>query len=184
VTKTWKMLLILCGLTCLGLSSAAAGTDPLAPKVAALNLRLNQSGSHRAMPSFTLTTLDGQAVRSADLKGKVVVLNFWATWCGPCKEEMPALDRLRKQFDSRDVVVLTITTDHQRDGIAAFMKHLGLSLPVLLDESRNVSDSYMVRGLPTTILAGKDGRVVGRAIGPREWDGPEAIALVNSLRNE
>jgi len=136
------------------------------------------------MPPFTLTSLSGQAVRSADLKGKVVVLNFWATWCGPCKEEMPALDRLRRQFDARDLVVLTITTDQQRDSIQAFLTSLGLSLPVLLDESRNVSDSYLVRGLPTTFGLARDGRLVGRAVGPRAWDGPEAVALVDGLRNE
>jgi thiol-disulfide isomerase/thioredoxin len=184
VPTTWKAILTLCGLTLVGSWPAGAGMDPVALEAAALNLRPGPPGSPREMPPFTLMALSGQAVRSADLKGKVVVLNFWATWCGPCKEEMPALDRLRRQFDARDLVVLTITTDQQRDSIQAFLKSLGLSLPVLLDESRNVSDSYLVRGLPTTFVLARDGRLVGRAVGPRVWDGPDAVALVDGLRNE
>jgi len=133
------------------------------------------------MPVFTLRTLDGTPVRSADFAGKVVLLNFWATWCGPCKEEMPALDRLRRRFAGKDVVLLTVTTDHQREGIQAFLQGLGLGLPVLLDEDKDVSDRFMVRGLPTTVVIGKDGQVAGRAVGPREWDGPEAVALVQAL---
>jgi peroxiredoxin len=80
------------------------------------------------------------------------------------------------------VVLLSVTTDHQREGIQAFMRHLGLALPVLLDEDREVSGSFMVRGLPTTFLIGKDGKVVGRAVGPRAWDSPEAVALVTRLK--
>jgi len=149
----------------------------------AVALRISRTGMGSDMPGFNLTALDGRPIRSSDLKGKVVVLNFWATWCGPCKEEMPALDRLRKRFDSQEVAVLTVTTDAQRDGIADFLKQLGLSLPVLLDESREVSDVFTVRGLPTTFVIGKDGKMVGRAVGPRVWDGQDAVALVQMLRD-
>lgn len=144
-------------------------------------LKISRTASGSEAPVFSLTQLDGQEVQSKDLRGKVVVLNFWATWCGPCKEEMPALDRLRRQFDQKDVAVYTITTDLQRDGIKAFMDHLGLGLPVLLDEDKDVSSAFLVRGLPTTVLIGRDGKLVGRAVGPRAWDSPEAVALVRAL---
>lgn len=153
----------------------------LCSRGSAMELILSRSGSRTVMPAFSLTALDGRVVRSADLHGKVVVLNFWATWCGPCKEEMPSLDRLRRQFDPQEFVLLAVTTDLQRNSIKAFLKHLGLDIPVLFDEDKEVSAAFMVRGLPTTVLIGKDGKVVGRAMGPRAWDSPEAVALVSRL---
>ncbi len=130
---------------------------------------------------FVLRTLDGQVVDSTSLAGKVVLLNFWATWCGPCKEEMPSLDRLRRRLDPRHFAVLTVTADRQHDSIRTFLTGLGVSLPVLFDEDQEVSRSFMVRGLPTTVLIGPDGRLAGRAVGPRAWDSPEAVALLQDL---
>ena len=180
-TMTWKGFLPGC-LVALGLlTTVAAASDNAADPVAAL--RISRVGMGGDLPGFRLLALDGQPVRSSDLKGKVVVLNFWATWCGPCKEEMPALDRLQKRFDAQDVAVLTVTTDAQRDGIAGFLRQLDLSLPVLLDESREVSDAFTVRGLPTTFVIGKDSKLVGRAVGPRVWDSRDAVALVQMLRD-
>lgn len=131
----------------------------------------------QAVP-FELTALDGTRVKSRDLAGKVVLLNFWATWCGPCKEEMPSLARLQKQFDPAQFVLLTVTADVQRHGIAQFLSHAGVTLPVLFDEDQEVSRSFMVRGLPTTIVIGRDGTLTGRAVGPRAWDSPEAVAMI------
>ncbi|TAJ09790.1 MAG: TlpA family protein disulfide reductase [Nitrospirae bacterium] len=178
-TARWLGLvagLLVCAFGAAGLSAGETMTDPMAA------LKISRLGAGSDMPAFSLETLDGRAVASVDLKGKVVLLNFWATWCGPCKDEMPSLEWLRKQFDPADVVVLSVTTDHQREGIRAFMKHLGLALPVLFDEDQEVSGSFMVRGLPTTFLVGKDGRLVGRAVGPRAWDSPEAVALLQGLK--
>jgi thiol-disulfide isomerase/thioredoxin len=157
------------------LSVAGPVVNPLAV------LKISQAGAGTEAPAFTLRQLDGSVIRSQDLAGKVMLLNFWATWCGPCKEEMPSLDRLRQQFDPREFVLLAVTADLQRDGIKAFMKQGGLGMPVLLDEDKEVSAAFTVRGLPTTVLIGKDGKVVGRAVGPRAWDSPEAVALVSSL---
>jgi len=144
-------------------------------------LRISRTASGQEAPAFSLAQLDGQTVHSEDLRGKVVLLNFWATWCGPCKDEMPALERLRRQFDHKDVAFYTITADLQRDGIKAFLGHLGIGLPVLLDEDKDVSSAFLVRGLPTTVLIGRDGKLVGRAVGPRAWDSAEAVALVRAL---
>ncbi|MEW6543444.1 MAG: TlpA disulfide reductase family protein [Nitrospirota bacterium] len=157
------------------LSAAGPTVDPL------VALKISRAGAGVETPAFSLNQLDGSVVRSQDLAGKVLLLNFWATWCGPCKEEMPSLDRLRRQFDPREFVLLAVTADRQRDGIKAFLKHLGLDIPVLFDEGQEVSAAFMVRGLPTTVLIGKDGKTVGRAVGPRAWDSPEAVALVSSL---
>ena len=130
---------------------------------------------------FDLQSLDGRSVQLADLKGKSVVVNFWATWCGPCKEEMPAFERLRQQLDPDRFVLLTITTDLQRAGIKQFLANLNVQLPVLFDEHQDVSQAYLVRALPTTVFIDRQGALVGRAVGPREWDAPKAVHALQGL---
>lgn len=149
--------------------------DPLT----ALNMNRPPAGS-MAMP-FELVSLDGTRVSLSDLAGKVVLVNFWATWCGPCKEEMPALARLQQQLDPRRFVLLTVTTDLQRHGIAQFLAHAGGSLPVLFDEDQDVSRSFLVRGLPTTVVVGRDGSLLGRVVGPRAWDSPETVSVMRQV---
>ena len=135
-------------------------------------------------PAFDLKALDGSTLGSQDLAGKVVLLNFWATWCGPCKEEMPSLARLQSQFDPARVRVITVTTDVYPQGIKQFLDHLGINLPVLFDEDQDLSRRFMVRGLPTTVLIGRDGHAVGRAVGPRSWDSRDSIALLRQVLDQ
>ena len=146
-----------------------------------LSLKMNRLPAGAMAAPFELTTLDGKVVKSGELEGKVVLVNFWATWCGPCKEEMPSLARLQKQLDPAQFTLLTVTTDLQRQGIMHFLSQLGVSLPVLFDEDQEVSRSFMVRGLPTTIVIARDGTLVGRAVGPRAWDSPEAVAVMRQV---
>ncbi|MGB0909752.1 MAG: TlpA family protein disulfide reductase [Nitrospirales bacterium] len=133
------------------------------------------------MPPFELQTLDGTHVRSANLKGKVLLLNFWATWCGPCKDEMPSLGKLSQRFKQEDFLVLTITTDIQPKTIQSFLEILNVDFPVLLDTTQEVSHAYMARALPLTVLVDKDGQLIGKAMGPREWNSPASIALISQL---
>jgi thiol-disulfide isomerase/thioredoxin len=134
--------------------------------------------------SFELPSLDGGRLRSQDLAGKIVLLNFWATWCGPCKDEMPSLGRLQEQLDPKLFAVVTMTTDVQEEGIRQFLAQLRVTLPVLFDEQQDVSRAFMVRGLPTTVLIGADGRLLARAVGPREWDSAAAIAVMRQALKE
>lgn len=154
---------------------AGAVTDPFTA------LRMTQVAPGSSMATFDLKDLDGVTIHSRDLAGKVVLLNFWATWCGPCKEEMPSLAKLQSQFDPTWFRVVTVTTDMHPQGIKHFLNHLGIQLPVLFDEGEDVSRSFLVRGLPTTILIARDGRAVGRAVGPRAWDSEESVALVQHV---
>lgn len=132
-------------------------------------------------PEFSLKTPDGSVISSQTLKGRVVLANFWAPWCEPCKEEMPALKRLHAALADEPFELVAITTDSRREAIIGFAKSLGLSFPILLDEQKDVSDALLVRGLPTSILIGKDGRILARAVGPRAWDSPEMIRLIRSV---
>ncbi len=132
-------------------------------------------------PPFELQSLEGESVPMRQFAGKPVVLNFWATWCGPCKEEMPAFERLRRKLDPDRISLLTVTTDLQREGIKHFLASLDVHLPVLFDEDQEVSRAYMVRALPTTVIISRQGMVLGRALGPREWDSPEAARYLERL---
>ena len=167
------------GLFLLGCLAVAAAAFPADDSFKRLRIGPVPAGSVAA--PFEMPTLDGRHVASNDFAGKVVVLNFWATWCGPCKDEMPALDRLRKSLDQDTFALLTVTTDLQRDGIGHFLRNLDVRLPVLFDEDQEVSRAYMVRALPTTIIINRDGTLLGRAVGPREWDSPDAVALMRRL---
>ena len=174
---TWTMLFTL--LMCLFLNTGSSwASNPLD------QLRISQEQAGTLMPPFELKTLEGNVLRSASLKGRVVLLNFWATWCGPCKDEMPALGKLKQRFNKKDFLLLTITTDLQPKAIKAFLNILNVDFPVLLDHTQEVSQVYMARALPLTVLIGKDGRLIGRAMGPREWDSPASIALIAHLIDE
>jgi len=94
---------------------------------------------------------------------------------------MPSLARLQSQFDPEQVRIVTVTTDLYPQGIKQFLDHLGLDLPVLFDEDQEVSRLFTVRGLPTTVVIGRDGHAIGRAVGPRSWDSRESIALVREV---
>lgn len=153
----------------------AAMSDPFAA------LRVTRVAAGSPIGSFDLKNIYGETVRSTELAGKVVLLNFWATWCGPCKEEMPSLAKLQSQFDPARFQVVTITTDMHPKGIKQFLDHLSIRLPVLFDQHEDVSRSFMVRGLPTTVFLTQDGRAIGRAVGPRAWDSEESVALVRHV---
>jgi len=171
-----SLMLMLCAGTLGGAIAAAFGADPFAAA------GVQHLKDQREAPSFlALKTLNGTALDPATVQGKVLVVNFWATWCGPCKEEMPTLERLQQAFAPSQVMVLAITTDQQEQAMTVFARDLGLSFPILLDESKTVSAAFGVRGLPTTVILGPDGRMVGRAIGPRRWDDIQTVSLLKGL---
>ena len=166
----------LCASAALWAAAGPAGAeDPLAA------MKISRVPPGTAAAAFTLTSLDGPSVQLTDMRGKVVLVNFWATWCGPCKEEMPAFERLRQKLDPERFAVVTITTDLQRDGIKQFLMNMHVQLPVLFDDNQEVSQAYLVRALPTTVLIDAGGILVGRAVGPREWDTAQSVHLLQSL---
>ena len=135
----------------------------------------------KAAPNFTLSSADGQQVSLQQYRGKVVFLNFWATWCIPCREEMPALERLHQKYQSQDLAVLSIDLKESADQVKAFFQKHGLSFPALLDQDGSVFRDYLVAGMPTTYLIGRDGIMLARGVGGRDWTRSEALQLIQEL---
>jgi peroxiredoxin len=135
-----------------------------------------------AAPDFTLLTLEGRPAQLREFRGKLVLLNFWATWCAPCLHEMPSMERLYQTFKQTDFLLLAVSMDRQGEGVARpFVDNLKLTFPVLLDSTLEVSRQYSVRGLPTTYLIDPDGLLIGVVIGARDWHRTEAKALIAGL---
>ncbi len=145
-------------------------------------------------PEFELESLAGEKVTLKSFRGKVVLVNFWATWCVPCVAEMPALERLYKSLKDKGVVVLAINTDasENKEAVRKFVADKGLSFPVLMDPELEVAGKYGVSGFPETMLVGKDGllkalKVPGektpivRVIADQPWDSPAFIKAVSEI---
>ena len=110
-------------------------------------------------PDFTLKTLDGPALRLAEQRGQVVLVNFWASWCAPCKVEMPHLNRLADKYRDTGVVMLAVNVDDDPKKAAAEARKLGINFPVLLDTAKTASKAYQLQAMPTTVLVDRDGKV-------------------------
>jgi len=133
-------------------------------------------------PDFSLKDLDGRKVGLKQFRGKVVLLNFWTTWCSPCKEEMPPLETLHQQFKKKNFVLLAISVDYgEVKPVKEFIDKHHYTFPVLLDPKCEVLDLFQVKGIPTTFIIDKKGRMVGKAVGPRDWKSPEVISLIKLL---
>jgi peroxiredoxin len=112
-----------------------------------------------AAPDFTLRTMSGPNMRLAEQRGRVVMVNFWATWCGPCRQEMPQLDRLYQKYKSSGFVLLGVNVDDDTQKAADIAAKLGVSFPVLLDTDKAVSKLYDLSTMPSTVLIDRDGKV-------------------------
>lgn len=133
-------------------------------------------------PDFRLRDMNGQMVSLSDFRGKVVLLNFWATWCGPCRVEMPAMEELYRQYSRKDFEILAVSTDAQ--GVAVtrpFQQENKLTFPILHDADFRVGLSYGARTLPMTFMVDRNGIVRQQIFGARDWGAPEAHQLVQML---
>lgn len=139
-------------------SPAAAIPANVAPASTALGGEPGLPAVGERAPDFEYTDAAGTRHTLGELQGKVVILNFWATWCGPCREEMPALDQIAKQYPDK-VVVLGINKLEQAEQVAAYSSELGLSFPLIVNPSGDIPDRYGVRALPTTYVVRPDGMI-------------------------
>jgi thiol-disulfide isomerase/thioredoxin len=136
--------------------------------------------SPRPLPQFAFADGAGKSLTIADFRGRPVLLNLWATWCVPCRKEMPALDRLQGAIGKSALLVLPLSIDQQgAPAVEAFYRELGLKeLGIYTDRSGEVASRLGAPGLPVTLLINRQGHEIGRKLGPAEWDSPHVIALL------
>ncbi len=134
-------------------------------------------------PAFTLATLDGGRASLADHRDKLVVVNFWATWCQPCALEMPSLEALWRRYRDRGLIVLAVSVDRgsPRGLLEPYVRNLKLTFPILLDPASKTSNAWRVTALPATFLVRPGGEATGMVAGAREWNSHEMRALVERL---
>jgi len=135
---------------------------------------------------FELENMEEEIKKLSNYKGKVVLLNFWATWCPPCIREMPSMERLHQQVNAEGFNVIAVNQMEDADQVFAFTGQLEIdpTFEILFDKTSSVSNAYAVRGLPTTYLIDKKGNIRYRAVGGREFDHPEVIKIIKQLVDE
>ncbi|MCC7046996.1 MAG: TlpA family protein disulfide reductase [Alphaproteobacteria bacterium] len=174
-------VLLLAGLAALAAGGLAAAADKPPLKGDMKDFVLAEPA--KPLPAMAFTDLDGKELSLDAFKGRVVVLNLWATWCVPCIKEMPSLERLAAKMKDRPVAVMSISQD--RGGakqVTPFLEKQGLkTLPIYLDPKGVVLKAINGRGLPTTLIVDQQGREVGRLEGDAEWDGANALALIEHV---
>jgi len=145
----------------------------------------SRPGINTPAPAFRLMDLDGTVHSLPDYQGKVVFLNFWATWCGPCKVEMPAMEALYQAFRSQGLEILAVSVDQQGAAVTRpFKEAMGLSFPILHDSDYQVGLVYGARTLPMTYVIDRQGIIRQRVFGARDWDSPEARKLMRDMLEE
>jgi peroxiredoxin len=165
---------------------ALAEAPNVSPAVAAAFQKANFPllGSARPPGDFTLTSLSGDTVTLSALKGQVVFLNFWATWCPPCRKEMPSMEVLYQRFRGKGLQMLAVDIQEKEAGVRRFIQEQKLNFPVLLDTSGKVSGGYGIEAVPTTFIIGRDGAIIARMVGSTTWNSPEMVAAFESLLSD
>lgn len=132
-------------------------------------------------PALTLSDTADARHSLADYRGRVVILNFWASWCEPCREEMPSLNRLKRAFAGKPVAVLAVNMGEGEGRVGEFLKSVPVEFPILLDRNSQVAKAWRVRLLPTTFIIGRDGRILYSYAGERDWADAEVRAKIGAL---
>jgi len=132
---------------------------------------------------FELNDADGGPHKLSDFRGKIVFLNFWTTWCPTCRIEMPSMEKLHQQFKNTDFAMVTINLQEPGSRVKEFFKEFKLTFTALMDTRGEVGVMFSINQIPTTYILDKKGRIIGKALGPREWDSRESIALFEHLTN-
>ena len=169
-----------------GATASTAPTKPRAGRVIPVDvafkeLDLIKPARQKIADDFTLATPKGHKVKLSDYRGKLVFMNFWATWCPPCREEMPAMQRLWDQQKDKGFVILAISVDHDPGLVPSFVKNHKFTFPVLVDPKMEAANAYGVRALPSSFIIDRQGNMAALALGPRNWDNDAANSLIEGL---
>jgi thiol-disulfide isomerase/thioredoxin len=160
-------------------ASAGLGLMALTPMLRAQGRGMTALPAAVAAPALRLPDSDGKLVDLAGFRGKVVLVNFWATWCPPCRKEFPSLARVRKRFKSAEFEVLAVNVGEDPDMVFSFTGTT--EFPVLFDRDSKAMGRWPVKGLPTTFLVDREGRLALKAVGGREFDDPSIVATIKQL---
>jgi cytochrome c biogenesis protein CcmG, thiol:disulfide interchange protein DsbE len=149
----------------------------------AVNIRQRPVAAGRMAADFKLQDLEGRTISLSSLRGKVVFLNVWATWCGPCREEMPSIESLYEEFSNdKDFLVVAVSQDTMGSkAVVPYVKKNGIKFTVLLDPSNEVGEAYDVSGIPETFIIDRDGRIVAHHVGPYDWSSSEMHEALEEL---
>ncbi len=147
-------------------------------------LGIERAEKRTIAPDLTLEDLSGKRISLKGLRGKVVFLNFWATWCIPCRQEMPTMEKLHREFKEHGLEVVAINFREGKKEVRKFFDELGLTFTALLDKEGKVSEEYGAWSIPLTYFINRKGEFVGKVVGSREWDSPEAKAFFRGLLAE
>jgi peroxiredoxin len=166
--------------------AAGPAARPRAGKVLPLaaamkELDLIRPARPKLAEDFTIATHGGGKVRLTEQRGKVVMINFWATWCPPCLEEMPAMERLYRQHRDAGFTLLAVSVDADPKKVAPFVTEHRLTFSIGLDPRMELANAYGVRALPSSFIVARDGNLAALAIGPRHWDNDAAHSLVEGM---
>jgi thiol-disulfide isomerase/thioredoxin len=168
--RRWLELAALVGCLSAALAGAALwSSSRLTPTPSSPGFDVARPAAPGAAPDFALVDLDGRGLRLADFRGRVVLLTFWATWCEPCREEMPAMQALAADLASRGLALVTVNYQETAERIRPFVREIRLDAPVALDGDGAVAQRYRVVGLPATYLIDRRGALVGSILGYRDW---------------
>lgn len=183
--RTWTvggLVVLAVALTLPGTGAERADTALEVRWLEALDLRSYPLGTRP--PEFNARTLEDEAVSPSALQGRVVLLNFWATWCRECRAEMPAFERLHREFEPKGLTILGINVRERAEAVRRYADELKLTFPLVVDPSGDIGTRYGVVGLPTSFLIRRDGEAVALAIGPREWGSAPGRAVILALLAE
>ena len=164
---------LLCALLLLSVAGSPQAGESLTPVPGAV-----------PAPGFELRDTDGKLHRLSDYRGKTVILNFWTTWCPPCREEIPSMNRAWQQLQQEGVVMLGVNMGENEDTIFVFTADYPAEFPLLLDRDGAVIAAWPVKGLPTTYIIAPDGTIAYRAIGGRNWDDSDILDTLRALQKQ
>jgi len=179
--KNRNALIAFCAVILLCLPSLAqAQVSPEAER-ALRDAKINVLGQRTEPRDFTLPLLAGGNADLSSYRGKVVILNFWATWCPPCRAEMPSMETLYRRFNNQGLVILAVDVGEDALVVQRFIRSGGYTFPVLLDSDNKVSSVYGIEAIPTTFIIDREGKIIGRVVGSIMWDNPKVIAAFDAL---
>jgi peroxiredoxin len=161
--------------------SVPPGKPALSVDHAMKDLDLIRPSRPKPAQDFTLKTTDGKPFRLSEHRGKVVFLNFWATWCTPCREEMPAMERLYRTHRDKGLVMVAVSLDGDPAVVPRFVKEHNLSFTIALDPKMEAANVYGIRAVPSSFIIDAQGTMAALALGPRAWDNRAAHALIEGL---